>query len=113
MLTNENNTYITLTSNLIQDERGLFVDPIPYPSLGIVDALQARNFTADTNFPSLVSFVLDMDDGILYLTFNETVKSSTLERTLITFQNINSTTLLENVTLFINESEFENATGLM
>lgn len=78
-----------------------------FHSAGEGEAFQVSSFTADTNPPSLLSFALDMDEGELYLTFNETVKANTLNRTLITFQHVMNTTLLEvreNVTRLVNDT---------
>ena len=102
----ENTTFITHTPTLIVDEFGLNVFPIPITSGIIDDAKQVRNFTEDTSSPHLVSFNLDMNIGVLYLTFNETVKANTFDRTLITLQNI------ENATLDANSTDYEDPTVL-
>ncbi|MBX7106804.1 MAG: hypothetical protein K1X57_22200, partial [Gemmataceae bacterium] len=46
-------------------------------SIGATEALQALEFTADVVRPSLRSFVLDMDTGVVSLSFSETVRVST------------------------------------
>ena len=112
LATSYTNTYITHTEDFIHDERGLPVDSIPRPLFGVVDALIVRNFTSDINPPSLIGYVLDIDEGVLHLTFNETVKSNTLNLDLITFQNIQSVDLLENVTYTFNETGFVMITGV-
>ncbi|XP_065886866.1 uncharacterized protein [Dysidea avara] len=103
LATDANTTYITHTSDLIDDELDLAIIPIPVIG-GLVDeeAKQVRNFTEDTSSPHLVSFNLDMNIGMLYLTFNETVKANTLNLTLITFQNV------EIAMLAINSTEYED-----
>ena len=106
LATDENTTFITHTPTLIVDEFGLNVIPIPIVGGTIDDAKQVRNFTEDTTPPQLVSFNLDMDIGVLYLTFSETVKANTLDRTLITLQSI------QNATLDVNTTEYEDPTVL-
>ena len=94
---NENKTFITHTEFFISDERGLNILPIPgrFVIPGQEEAFQVRRFTEDTNPPSLVRYTLDMNIGVLFLTFNETVKANTFNRTQITLQNVMNTTLLE------------------
>ena len=98
LLTDENDTFITFTRDFIDDTRGLNIKQ------KLVSGVQVREFTPDTSHPMLTNYTLDMDDGILYLTFNETVKSNTLNRTLITFLSIANATLLENTTMYENDS---------
>ncbi|KAL5488651.1 hypothetical protein EMCRGX_G017627 [Ephydatia muelleri] len=60
-------------ARLLQICRVTLVAPISNTS-----ALHVRNLTVDTNPPSLGSFNLDMNVGIITLYFNETVRVSTL-----------------------------------
>ena len=106
LATDENTTFITHTETLITDEFGLSIIPIPVVDGTIDDAKQVRNFTKDTTSPYLVSFNLDMNIGVLYLTFSETVKANTLDRTLITLQSV------QNATLDVNTTEYEDPTVL-
>ena len=69
-------TYISITRMAIEDTEGNKVINIsPY------SALQVTNYTQDTTRPKLVSFDLDMDEGLLSLTFDETVSATTFNPT--------------------------------
>ena len=50
-------------------------------------ALDVTNFSPDETRPSLVEFHLDMDEGILWLTWNETMRSNTTRPELFSIQN--------------------------
>ena len=81
---------------------------------GEEEALKVRRFTEDTNPPSLVSYTLDMDIGVLFLTFNETVKANTFNRTQVTLQDVMNTTLLEItqlVPVMVGNDTFDNDTA--
>ena len=64
-------------------------DMVGFGSLEVLDAdaKQARNITADLIPPSFDSFVLDMDEGTLSLTFDEDVAPGTFNLTLLLLQN--------------------------
>ncbi|KAL5489594.1 hypothetical protein EMCRGX_G018704 [Ephydatia muelleri] len=102
LFTNVNNTFILLTSNFISDIEPRQVFPVTVP-------MQATGFIPDTNLPSLISFTLNMNLGLLLLTFNETVKTNTLNVTQITIQSDGNRTLvpvysMANVTTLVNIS---------
>ena len=66
-------TYLTLTSQALNDSSGNPVVPIPVGS-----ALNVTKYTMDDTMPDLASFSLDMDSGTLTLKFTETVNATTL-----------------------------------
>ena len=72
LATSTNDTFLSLTRGLVRDSSGLAIRPIPSTS-----ALQADNFTADSERPRLIGFTLSLN-GIdpLVLTFSETVLAS-------------------------------------
>ena len=81
--TEPNNTYISITAATISDMNSNAVVPVEFD-----DALQASHVIEDTTPPEIASFSLNMNTGILILTFVETVNASSL--------NISSIMLLSN-----------------
>ena len=79
------NTYLSLTSNTVQDAAGNLIVPVT-PT----NALQIATFTADIIPPQLISFALNLDQRILSLTFDETVASQTFSVTGIQLQDSSS-----------------------
>ena len=75
-------TYISVTSQLVDDMNGNPVVPVS-SSIAILTA----NFTRDTTPPELVQFELDVDRGEIILTFSETVFGSSLDPSSITIRN--------------------------
>lgn len=75
-----NTTYIYLSSSAITD---MFDNPIV--SIEPPNAVLVDNFVDDFTSPVLLSFDFDADSGTLVLTFSETVNSSSLDITGITF----------------------------
>ena len=75
-------SYITLTAEAIDDMSGNSVIPI---SNG--NATQVSIFIPDITDPILVSFSLDLNLGLLQLTYSETVDFSSLDFTFVTVQN--------------------------
>ena len=78
LATNVNNTYLWLNSLAINDTNQNPVEPVILP---------VTNFTEDITRPILSSFVFDLDEGLIHLTFSETVQYQTLNLTEITIQN--------------------------
>ncbi|KAL5488650.1 hypothetical protein EMCRGX_G017626 [Ephydatia muelleri] len=66
---NTSTTYMSYTSTTISDNSKNRIIPRP-----LSQPLQVNTFTPDTTRPQLVSFDLDMNKGLLILTFSETVK---------------------------------------
>ena len=77
-----NNTYLSAVANAGTDMVGFTSGEVL-----VADAKQARNITADLIPPSLDSFVLDVDSGTLFLTFQEDVNPSTFNNSLVLLQS--------------------------
>uniref|UniRef100_A0A1X7V1F8 Uncharacterized protein n=1 Tax=Amphimedon queenslandica TaxID=400682 RepID=A0A1X7V1F8_AMPQE len=73
LATEEANTYISITNNTIIDMYGNLVVPRD-PE----DPLMANLVVRDTTPPTLEEYTLDLDEGLLQLTFSETVNASSL-----------------------------------
>lgn len=98
LATELNNTFLSLTRGLVQDMSGLAVRPIPTTS-----ALQAGNFTPDTETPRLVGFTLSLRGrDPLILTFSETVIAGSFQPSLmilLSAPNSSSTYMFSNTTV--------------
>jgi len=79
-----NSTYLEFDSSLLLDMNNNYITPVLGPSV-----LQAVNFSEDSVPPELVSFHLDMNSGLLHLTFSETIRVSALHPPSFAFQNSN------------------------
>ena len=82
LATSVSNTYIVLSSDTIMD-----MNNIELTEIDSMDALQATRVIADTTPPILEGFDLDLNLGVLTLTFNETVESMSLLPTGIILQS--------------------------
>lgn len=82
MATSQNNTYLSITSGLVQDQSGNAV-----VNISSAAGYQVQKYTPDTTCPSLDAFQLDINMGLLLLTFDEPVNSRVLNVTQITVQN--------------------------
>ena len=71
---NENDTFISFSSNLGADFAGNFVEPIS----GLTSR-RARTVTRDSTPPTLTSYSLDLDEGVLDFTFSEPINVSSIE----------------------------------
>ena len=85
-----NNCWISFEPNSVDDMNGNGNLPVPED-----DALDALIFTDDDTEPYLEDYSLDMDSGILTLTFSEPVRGSTLDVSQIFLQPT------ENSTIFV------------
>ncbi len=103
-----NNSFVSITQNLIEDMNGNRVVAILNG-----EALQVSNFTEDTTPPSLHAFDIDMDSGEIFLTFDETLNRETLNITIFSLQSepnqlvptqINETFLDGRVTLEVTRN---------
>ena len=83
LATREENTYLSITADLISDMTGLSVVPIDTGNASRVD-----KYTPDVTRPEFQGFDFDVDSGVLTLTFDETVDASTLQIDDITIQNL-------------------------
>ena len=97
-----NDTFISITSDFINDTSGNTIVPI-LPSEG----QRVEEFVPDTSCPYVVTngFMLDLDEGTLILTFSETIRVSSINYTDITIQNsATSPTSTEQITGGSSES---------
>ena len=82
LATYRNNTYLRVSQFAITDMNGNRVNEIQNGF-----AILTTNFTQDKTNPELTAFSLDMDTGILHLTFSETVNTSSITVESITLLN--------------------------
>ena len=80
--TDVDTTYLSVTSDLILDMNNNSLVSIPNQS-----ARMAQGFTNDTTSPRLEEYSIDMNTGVLMLTFSETVDTATLNLTQLTLQD--------------------------
>ena len=78
LATNENNTFLSITSLAIRDFAGLNVNS---------GTSRVTNFTGDDSQPTLQGFNLDVGRGRLVLSFSEAVNTSSLDVTQIFLQS--------------------------
>ena len=81
LATSVDNTYISYTSAAISDMVGN-----PLVNRSLASPLPVTNFTADMISPQLESFILDLTNETLVLSFSETVNASSFNPTSITIQ---------------------------
>ena len=82
IITSASNTFISITSELVRDMAGNYVQEIrPRNALGVTD------FDSDSQNPDLQNATLDLDNGILTLNFDETVNISSLQVTELTLSS--------------------------
>lgn len=93
-------TYISLSNETITD-----MSSYPIIAIPIESALQVFQFTEDGTSPKLERFSLDVDSGILELTFDETVNASSLQTDTILLQN-DENELIGNESVLLTESSF-------
>ena len=82
LATSISTSYLSISANAIIDIDGNALIPI-----AISNALQARIFQLDRSDPILQAFSLDMNSGLLSLSFDETVNAATLNVSTITLVN--------------------------
>ena len=84
--TSQSDTFLSITSSAIQDT----TNSNPVINITDDDSFMVDGYTGDTTPPTLRSFELHMDDGLLYLSFSETVNASSFQPSLITLQGSRS-----------------------
>ena len=113
--TERGNTFLSVTTDFILDMNDNAVVLIP-PD----DAIVATKFTNDTTRPFLEEYSIDLNAGLITLTFSETVNTNTINLTQLTLQDArtaNSTFQLTSsshslelqpiVTVFISKSDLD------
>ena len=78
LVTSRDDSYIRLLFNAIRD-----MNENPIEEILNGNAILVSQYTPDTSNPSLLSFSIDMDALFLYLTFSETMNTSSLNITTI------------------------------
>ena len=103
--TSINNTYLAVESTTISDMNGNKI-----VAISISNAQRATSHYPDSDLPVLVSYTLDLNTGILVLTFSETVNISTLNPNLFFIQ---SSPAAASVSEYyqLNDSTTSNSTG--
>jgi len=81
------NTYLMLDDGAVNDTSS---NPVASTAEGAVAAIDVTIFTPDTTAPEIERFVLDLNDGILRVTFSETINVTTFTNTLITLRSTSS-----------------------
>ena len=99
--------YISFTSGLVRDMVRLAI----VPSSNMMFGFRVQEFGEDTVPPALVSFILDLDNDSLILTFNESVSSSSLSPIGISLQGEQNTTDPEFVHQLTEDSFTESDNG--
>lgn len=84
LATTISDTFCIISSSLIFDVSGNSVSPIY-----IQNPLSVSSFITDTTSPDLISFSLDMNQGTLFLKFDEIVNVSTFNSSQIFLSNSN------------------------
>ena len=80
---NNDSVYLTIDEGGILDQSGESL----LPRRNNRSALPVTVFRSDETPPELISFILDLNAGILWLTFSETVDASTLNSSFLTLLN--------------------------
>ena len=87
LTTSINNSFISFDEYLLVDMNNNMITSMDMPNF-----TQAFDFVEDKVDPELEFFHLDLTQGILYLTFSETVRSMTLNPSSFVFQSQNDST---------------------
>ena len=82
-------SYLTVQFNAAQDYKNTAVRTIVPAS-----ALLASSFTPDTTPPEITQYTLDINEGLLVLTFSEAVNLTAFDVTQITIQNAANTSIV-------------------
>ena len=106
LATVRSNTFLSINETLIVDTSANAIEPIPtgFP-------LQVGNFIPDTIAPTLRSFELDLNAGLLYLLFPESVRASSLHPPSITLQNVVNSSFVSAVSFTLTGGSSDSANG--
>ena len=86
LFTNESNSFLSMSNNSIQDVSGNYALSIPANR-----ALSINQFIPDTTDPILLTYDLDINTGVVNLTFSEAVNLSSFVASGLTLQNTEDT----------------------
>ena len=106
LATSEFNTYVTFPSDIATDIYG-------HRPSGLPQITQVRTLIPDTTGPMLVSFDLDLNSGVLNLTFDEVVNPNSIMVEGITIQNLPNSSLLDSAFTFDSHTFIETVEPLV
>jgi hypothetical protein len=106
LATHRNDTFLSATSNLVEDmnKNSMF-------SVDVGSFKQASLFTPDSTSPKLLSYDLDMNNLQLTMTFSETVDAEKVDVSGIIFQTYTNRELLLPSGNFVQVGSFHRLTG--
>ena len=95
LCTKRGDCYLTANSSFITDISGRPLSPVVHGAPGRI----VTRFIADSQPPSLASYNVDLDQGIVTLLFDEAVSAGSLQPTALTFQiGSNDTSIFHTLT---------------
>ena len=106
LATSTNNTYLSFPSVTVRDMNGNEV-----VSINPTNAKEVRSYINDTTSPVLLDFDLDMDEGVLTLSFSETIRVSTIQTRLLVLSQFSYTSDELDVTGSGSESGSGSGSG--
>lgn len=104
LCTTHENSWISFSALFIQDFVGNFILPLTADSPLLVSA-----YFADITRPTVLRYVQDMQNGKMYLTFSESVKTTTVNLSQIVLQN--DTVRRFGVSIVLNDSQYSVGVG--
>ncbi len=118
------NTFLMLQPGAVNDTS---TNPVMGTDNGTVVAIPVTVFTPDITPPTITSFILDLNDGVIRITFDETINITTFVDTFIILQSSSTTGGIElqlsggmsttafspvvNVTLLVSDLNFIKLTS--
>ena len=103
LLTSINNTFLSVDREALMDMSGNELTDI-FPT----EALQARVFFEDSIRPQLLNYTIDLNEGLILLTFDEAVRETSLDAKQITLYSSNNNSAY-NLTLNGGFSNTQNS----
>ena len=94
LATSQGSTFLSASVGLVEDMSGNVMGLLPSSA-----ALQVKSFIPNTTPPRLISFSLDIDSGVLSMTFDDVVAPSTFQPEAVTLQNSSQSYPLSKVSL--------------
>ena len=98
LATNSFNTYCIFSTSFISDVSGISVSGITFE-----DPFNVSQYIPDTTSPNLFYFIFDMNEGTLFLSFDEIINASTFD-----FEKINISTFSGNSVYSITGGDYIN-----
>ena len=94
LYTSIDNSYVSLARNTLADASNNFVQ--------VTSKVQASDYGSDFESPELLNFTLDIDTGLLTLSFSETVNALSLNASGISFVNNSGATLNDSLVVSLS-----------